>query len=145
MGRRGRYGRWYICLGASVSNSVDKEHGAHEPCSLTLDFDQDRQVTSSALDPGFEGREELEIFAVRSDMNMEVLAIFWGCLIQRGAVFEMGGEFFGVWWAESVVMVSVAGLNCSEPANANAATNSGEVTNEWVSGLPSCLPTKLRL
>jgi hypothetical protein len=101
MGRRGRYGRWYICLGASVSNSVDKEHGAHEPCSLTLDFDQDRQVTSSALDPGFEGREELEIFAVRSDMNMEVLAIFWGCLIQRGAVFEMGGEFFGVWWTES--------------------------------------------
>jgi hypothetical protein len=42
-------------------------------------------------------------------------------------------------------MVSVAGLNCSEPAKAKAATSSGEVTKEWVVGLPSCLPTKLRL
>lgn len=48
-------------------------------------------------------------------------------------------------WPSSNRMVSIVGLNWSDPAKAKVATSSGDVTNECVSGLPSCLPTKFRL
>ena len=69
--------------------------------SLTFDFDQDRQVASIALDPGLERREKLEILTVWRNMHFEILAVFWRCLVEGCAVFEMGRKFLGMWWAES--------------------------------------------
>lgn len=41
--------------------------------------------------------------------------------------------------------LSVKGLKFKVPATVMATTRSGEVTKEWVAGLPSLRPVKLRL
>jgi hypothetical protein len=51
--------------------------------------------------PWIEWCKQLEVVASWWDLHVDAFAVFWRCLVECCAVFEMRREFFGVWWAES--------------------------------------------